>query len=165
MKGFNRKKLLSSFALLPMLAVSTLAPVPSVHAAATVATATPTLQIVSPATMDLASPSGSTNGIDITFNYSCAGPATGTAGVGTLNITSATQSVAQSGSSTGDTASSGTSGGPIAVNCDGNIHQVAATLYGGGTFNVGLATVVATLTDAATTPATVSTTSTIHVLG
>src|SRR5579859_2485216 len=137
MKGFHLKRLILLLSVSTMIAAATFAPLPGFLGAAHAApAAAPTLQIVSPAILDLATSAGASNGIDITFNYSCAGPSTGTSGVGNINITSAVQSATQSSSgAAGDTAGSGTSGGPIAVTCDSTTRQVVATLYGSGSFN------------------------------
>jgi len=146
MKGFNLKRLIPSLAVPTMIAAAAFAPLPgfpsAAHAAANLTT--PTLQIVSPARLELATTGGSTNGIGLTFNYNCA---TGGAGTPNLNVTSTTQSAAQSGSGQSDSADSGTSGGPLPIICDGTTRQATTTLYGAGFFNTGLVTVAATMTD------------------
>lgn len=165
MKRFHLKRLIPSLVVPTMIAAVAFAPLPGLPSAAHAAfDAAPTLQIVSPAKLDLATFGGSTTGIDVTFNYNCAGPSAGTPGTGSLNITSAVQSATQTNNGVGDTASSSTSGGPIALTCDGTTRQITAPLSGLGTFNVGQVTVTAALTDAATTPATITVTTTIRVL-
>ena len=161
MKGFNPKRLIPSLAVPTMIAAAAFAPLPgflpAVHAAPFV---TPSLQVISPARLELATNGGSTNGIGITFNYNCAA---GGAGTPNLNVTAATQSTAQSGSGQSDSADSSTSGGPVPIICDGTTHQATTTLYGGGTFNTGLVTVSATMTDG-NNVATSITSTTIRIL-
>ena len=161
MKRFKLKRLIPSLAVPVMIAAAAFAPLPGLPSAAhAAANVTPSLQIVSPASLDLATNGGSTNGIDITFNYNCA---TGGAGSPNLNVTSAAQSGTQSGTGQTDSASSATSGGPISLICDGTTRQAATTLYGGGFFNVGQVTVAATMTDGNGTAT--SATATIRILG
>jgi hypothetical protein len=165
MKGFNLKRLIPSLAVPTMIAAAAFAPLPGFLPAAHAAT-TPFLQIVNPARLELATTGGLTNGIGITFNYSC----TPTAGVTPGLSVNATQSLAQSGSNQGDNVSTGSlatdTPGPIPVTCDGSTRQVATTLYGAGTFNLGTVNVTGTIVDTATgtTIGTLSATAIIRIL-
>ena len=167
MKGFNRKRIISSLAASAMVAAATLAPLPGllapVHAAAG-----DFVQINNPAHIDANGASG-LNGIDVTLTYLCN---TGTNTTGQI-VASVTQTPSQTGD--GATIAPLTAGpvvasnvaNPVQIKCDSVTHQVTATLYpptSAAFFNVGQATVTATLTDAAGAPVTPATTTIVRVV-
>ena len=75
MKGFNRKRIISSLAASAMVAAATLAPLPGLLAPVHAAPAPPYIQINNPAHIDQTLGTGE-NGINVTLTYNCTGTPT-----------------------------------------------------------------------------------------
>lgn len=154
MKGFNRKRLVSSLAASAIVAAAALTPLPGLLGTVYAALPANTIQVNNPARINMQDASG-LNGINVPISYNC-----GTAATPVLNdkiLVSVTQSAAAAGNGVGETSDNSANGvGTTNAVCDGTTRQASVTAYLNGNYNLGTADVTASITDntgAALTPA------------